>query len=94
MKKYYIVRTEKAGVFFGEIVERKGNEIKMKNARGIWYWNGACGLAQLATDGTTKPDNCKFTVVVDEIELLGVTEIIPCTQKAEASLKAVKVWSV
>lgn len=38
-KKRYIVRTYSAGVFFGEIVKRKGEEVEMRNARRIWYWD-------------------------------------------------------
>ncbi len=88
----YIIRTEKAGVFFGEIKERSGSEIKMQNARRLWYWDGACSLSQLAVDGTSKPNNCKFTVTVDEMIILGVIEIIPCTDKAIKSIEGVKVW--
>ena len=90
MKK--VIRAEKAGVFFGELVERNGSEVKLRNARRLWYWNGAASISQLAVDGTSKPNDCKFTVAVEEIELLGVIEIIPCTQKAIESLEGVKVW--
>ena len=90
MKK--VIRAEKAGVFFGEVVERNGSEVKLRNARRLWYWNGAASISQLAVDGTSKPNDCKFTVAVEEIELLGVIEIIPCTQKAIESLEGVKVW--
>lgn len=87
-----IVRTEKAGVFYGEIKERNGSEAVMTNARCLWYWDGAASLMQLAMDGVTKPLDCKFTVYVPEITLLGVIEIIPCTDKAIQSIEGVTEW--
>ena len=88
----YIVRANKAGVFFGKIKERNGDEITMTDVRRIWYWNGAATLSQLAVEGTKKPQNCKFTVYVPEMTILGVIEIIPCTAEAEASIKGVPEW--
>ena len=92
MSKKVIVRTDRAGVFFGEIKERKGSEVTMTNVRRIWYWEGAASLSQLAVDGTSKPKECKFTVAVDEIIILGVIEIIPCTDKAVKSIEGVEEW--
>jgi hypothetical protein len=90
----YIVRTDRAGVFYGEIVERVGSEIKMKNVRRLWYWDGAASLSQLAMEGTKKSGNCKFTMYVDEMVILGVIEIIKCTESAITSIEGVKVWKV
>lgn len=89
---YYIVRCNRAGVFAGEIESREGQEVKMKNARRLWYWNGACSLSELAKSGTKEPEDCKFTVTIDEIELLEAIEIIKCTEEAEKSIKGVKEW--
>ena len=90
--KYYIVRGAQSGVFAGEIVSRNGREIEMKNARRLWYWDGACTVSELAKNGTQEPDNCKFTVVVKKIEILDAIEIIECTAKAEKSIKGVQKW--
>ncbi len=90
--QYCIVRTERAGVFAGTIKERNGSEVTMTDTRRLWYWDGAASLSQLAVEGTSKPRNCKFTVVVPEITVLGAIEIIPCTEEAEASIKGVKEW--
>ena len=46
-----IIRTEKAGVFFGEIKERNGSEAVITNCRSLWQWKGAASLSQLAVDG-------------------------------------------
>lgn len=90
--KYVIVRGDRSGVFAGELVERNGREVKLKNCRRIWYWDGACSISELAVNGTANPDECKFTVVVHEIEILDAIEIILCTEKAENSIKDVKIW--
>ena len=89
---YHIVRTYSAGVFFGEIVSRKGKEVKMKNARRIWYWSGAASLSQLSMEGTKDPVNCKFPVPMDTVELTEAIELIKCTPQAVASIQAVPVW--
>ena len=90
--KYYIVRGDRSGVFAGEIESRNGQEIKMKKVRRIWHWDGACSVSELAVNGTAEPDNCKFTVEVDNLEILDAIEVIECTKKAEKSIKGVKVW--
>lgn len=92
--KKVIVRADRAGVFFGEIKERNGSEVVMTNVRRLWYWDGAASLSQLAVDGVSKPQDCKFTVTVEELVILGVIEIIPCTQKAIDSINSVEVWRV
>lgn len=80
-KKRYIVRTYSAGVFFGEIVSRNGKEAKMRNARRLWYWEGAASLSQLAMEGTSKPGGCKFPVAVKEVTLTEVIEVIEATPR-------------
>lgn len=90
--KYVIVRGDKSGVFFGILENQNGQEVELKECRRIWYWDGACSISELALNGTAKPDNCKFTVTVDEILLIDAIEIIPCTEKAIESIKSVKEW--
>ena len=90
--KKVIIRGYRSGVEFGELVSQNGQEVTLKNARRIWYWDGAASLSQLAKDGTAKPDECKFTVTVDSITILDVIEIIPCTDKAIKSIEGVKEW--
>lgn len=90
--KYCMVRTYSAGVFAGTIVERNGKEALLKNARRIWYWSGAATLSQLAIDGTTEPEKCKFPCEVPEVLLTEVIEIIPISEKAKTSIEKVPVW--
>ena len=89
---YAIVRTYSAGVFAGYIKNRKGQEVKLLKARRIWYWDGAASLSQLAVDGVSKPENCKFPCEVNEVLLLQVIEILPCSQKGQDSIASVAVW--
>lgn len=93
-KQKYILRSPEAGVFYGEMVNEIDSTriVKLTNVRQIWYWEGAATLMQLAKFGTNKPDNCKFTVTVDEITICNVSEIIPCTEEAMKSIDAVKEW--
>lgn len=90
--KYYIIRADRAGVFFGHIKSREGSEVTMTDVRRLWYWEGACSLSQLAVEGTKAPDDCKFTVTVPETTILGVIEIIQCSDEAVKSILTVKEW--
>lgn len=90
--QYYVVRTYSAGVFAGYLENRNGKEVVLRNARRIWYWEGACSLSQLAMDGTKKPEACKFAMPVNEILLTEVVEIITCTEKARLSIQGVPEW--
>lgn len=90
--KYYIVRCNRAGVFAGEIEKREGQEVTLRNCRRLWYWDGACSISELATNGTKEPKKCKFTVKVDRLEVLEAIEIIECTEKARKSIEGVKEW--
>ena len=91
---YAIIRCQSAGVFMGQVAEKdltKG-DVNLKNARRLWYWSGAASLSQLATDGTSKPKDCKFPCAVAEIQLAGVIEIIPVTERAFDSINGVAIW--
>lgn len=90
--KYYIIRGDRSGVFFGQIVSRNGQEAKLQNVRKLWYWDGACAVEQLAVDGVTNPNGCKFTVVVPEMVITDAIQIMPCSDEAEKILSNVKVW--
>ena len=90
--KKVIIRGDRSGVEYGELVAQEGLEVTLKNARCIWYWDGAASLSQLAKDGTSAPSNCKFTVFVDSITILDAIEIIPCTDKAIKSIEEVRAW--
>ena len=91
-EKWYIVRTKDAGVFFAHIAERRGSEADLTDARCLWYWDGAASLMEMAVSGVKKPINCKFTVTVPSLTVLGVDEILPCSDKAVQSISGVQEW--
>lgn len=92
--KYVIVRTYSAGVFAGYLKERNGKEGTLLNARRLWYWDGAASLSQLAMEGVSKPENCKFPCEVPEVELTEIIEVLSVTQEAQESIASVKVWEM
>ena len=92
--KYVIVRAQGAGVFAGELVSRKGTEATLRNSRRLWYWSGAASLSEAAVRGFSRPDQCKFPVVVPEQDVTGVLEVLTCTDVARKSIESVKEWSV
>jgi len=87
-----IVRTDRAGAFYGLLSSREGTEAVLTNARRIWYWSGAASLSELAQCGTSNPGGCKFPVSVDEVLLFGIIEVISTTPVAQASIEAVPIW--
>lgn len=90
---YKMVRTYSAGVFAGYVESLDGQHAILRNARRIWYWDGAASLSELATKGTSKPGNCKFPCEVNRIELTNVIELIDITETAEKSIKGVAEWT-
>ena len=90
----FIIRSDRAGVFYAEIESRQGSEAQLRNARRLWYWEGAASLSQLALEGVKTPLGCKFTVTVPSMTVLGVIEVIPCTEDAVRSIEAVPVWKI
>jgi hypothetical protein len=95
--KYYIFRTHSAGVWFGQKKELKGSVAIVTNARRLWYWSGAASLSQLAVEGTKRPNDCKFTITINDEEgvyLPQIIEVLPCTQEAIDNIKSVREWKI
>lgn len=91
-KQYVIVRTNMAGVFAGTLEKKNGKEVTLSKARRLWYWDGAASLSQLAMEGVSKPENCKFPCEVDKVVLLDVIEILNVTAKARKNIAGVPIW--
>lgn len=89
---YVIVRGDRSGVFAGNLKYESGREVTLTNVRRLWYWKGAASLSQLAMEGVTCPNECKFPCIVTEIRIKDAIEVIPCTTQAEQSIKSVPVW--
>lgn len=88
----YIIRGDRSGVFYGEIAERNGREVTIKDCRRLWYWSGAASLSQMALEGVNNPRDCKFTVTVPELVVLDAIELIACSDVASKSIEGVPVW--
>lgn len=94
--RYVLVRTYAMGVSVGELDEAESTETKkvLKNARKIWYWDGAATVYQLATEGTVAPQNCKFSMEAPRVELTSPSgfEMLDVTDRARESISGVKPW--
>ena len=93
-ENYVIVRSDKAGVFFGKLANKEKDEITLLDCRKLYYWNGACAVEQIAVDGISEKykSECKFTVFVPEMTILNCIQVIPCSKKATDCIKNISVW--
>jgi hypothetical protein len=89
---YCIIRGDKSGVFIGYVKSRKDKEIELLNSRNIFYWDGAAGISQLAEFGTSKPENCKLTVIVKRRIILDAIQIDFVTEKSKLILDSIRPW--
>lgn len=83
--RYVIVRAYAAGVHAGELVSARGDVVILRNARRLWTWTVKAGVALsgLAVHGlkagkvdTLTPEHC----------IIGVCEIIPCSDTTRESI--------
>jgi hypothetical protein len=92
-----MIRTYSAGVHFGYLSKKvstlAGMEVTLLNARRVYQWSGAMTLSQLAMEGSTKQDDCKFTMEVSKIELVAI-EIIEITEVAANNFNQIKPWKI
>ena len=77
-----IIRTNSAGVWFGEIAEKSGDEVIIKDARRLWRWQTkqSISLSSVAKYGTEHKDS-KIAPSVNSVWLKAI-ELIPCTTAA------------
>lgn len=94
--KKVIIRSDRAGVFYGTLNEVESSEdkynVELLHCRRLWYWSGAASLTQLAIDGVKDPNKCKFTMTIDSIVIAGCIEILQCSDKAIKSINEVNEW--
>ncbi|MEQ9910949.1 DUF6948 domain-containing protein [Pectobacterium polaris] len=85
--KPVIIRTYSAGVWFGVLSEKSGNEVIVKNARRMWRWQAkeSISLSAVAKFGI---DQSK-SKIAPEVEFiwLEAIEIIPTTPEATALIE-------
>jgi len=88
-----LIRGDRSGVFVGKLIEQNGREVTLENCRRLWYWDGAASISQLAKDGISKPEGCKFPAPISRMKILDAIEIIDMTDKAVSSVNSVGEWS-
>lgn len=88
--QYVIVRTYSAGVHVGTLESSDGKEVKLTNARRVWYWSGANTLNEISLHGVS--DKSRISEAVPEIYLTEAIEIIPCSDEAKGKLDR-SIWS-
>jgi len=93
---FVIIRTYSAGVHMGYLKAKEstlaGMEVELVNSRRLYSWAGALTISELAGIGTSKPDQCKFTIAIPSIFLVAI-EIVPVTEDGFKSLNSVAIWT-
>ena len=87
--KYCIIRCTGAGVHAGTLVSVDGDTAIVSNARNLWQWTAAGGIA-LAGVARYGLAGGKLDAVTPEIHLTGVCAIIPCSAKAREDIENAK----
>lgn len=91
--RYALVRGDRSGVFCGVVVSEEDRVVELTDCRHIWYWAGAANVAEMSLTGVARPAECKIIAPVARLRVLDAIEVVDCTPEAEASLRAVPVWS-
>ena len=88
--KFVIVRCRDAGVHAGFLVDYEGRTAVLNQARRLWYWGVPQGspdyLSGVSLDGLAAES--EIGAPLDGLVLTETCEIIPCTEKAQASIQA------
>ena len=89
--KYCIVRTNRAGVFFGKIKEKDGAEVIIDECRRLWYWKTVEGISLSEVANKGLHDDSK---VCDETNnhWAEAIELIECSDISTRSIKGMKVY--
>ena len=82
-----IIRTNSAGVWFGTLSEKAGNEVILKDARRMWLWKAkqSISLSAVSVHGVDESES-KIVEPVASVWLEAI-EIIPCEEVAIASIE-------
>ena len=88
--KKVIVRTYSAGVWFGLLEKKAGNEVIIGNARRLWEWKAAksISLSGVAVHGVDE-SGCRFAPPVERVWLEAI-ELIPASDIAIQSIEGVE----
>jgi len=91
-----VVRSEKAGVFFGVLFAfnpQDCTQVYLTDSRRIWEWAGANSTTDIAFQGVMKPDGCRITVPLPIHAIMGVVEIMPASEEAIQVINGVPYWN-
>lgn len=91
LNKRVIARIERAGVFHGTLDYIDNEIVRLKDARRIYYWNGALSVTDIAANGIT---GGKVTVPVSTVEFMSdnIVELNECSAEATKSIEAIRPW--
>jgi len=85
-----IARTYSAGVWFGFVKEKSGNEVIIENARRLWRWHTKKSVSLSAiANGDIDESKCRIAGAVDKV-WLEVIELIPASKSAIKTLEGAK----
>ena len=89
--KKVLIRTYSAGVWFGLLAEKSGNEVIIENARRLWRWKTkeSISLSSVVLLGIDE-SNSKIAAPLPEIWLEAI-EIAACSESAIKSIEACRV---
>ena len=76
-----LVRAGGAGVHFGTLVARSGQETHLKNSRRLWSWKGALSLSEVVATGVDLK-NSKISESVEEVILPTTLEVLKISSKS------------
>ena len=82
-----IIRTYSAGVWFGRLKEKSGDEVILTEARRMWRWwaKKSISLSGVALYGIKQEDS-RIAGAIDSVWLQAI-EIIPISGKAAESIR-------
>ena len=82
-----IIRTYSAGVWFGRLKEKSGNEVILTEARRMWRWwcKESISLSGVALHGI-KQEKSRIAGAIDSVWLQAI-EIIPISGEAAESIR-------
>lgn len=88
--KSVIIRTYSAGVWFGTLSQKSGNEVVLTNARRLWRWwaKESISLSAVANFGIIE-EKSKIAPAVEGVWLEAI-EIIPTTEISARSISGAK----
>ena len=88
--KEVIIRTYSAGVWFGRLKEKSGNEVLLTEARRMWRWwaKESISLSGVALYGINQ-EKSRIAGAIDSVWLQAI-EIIPISGKAAESIRTVQ----